>query len=277
MNKVEFGLRFKNAQLLESKKGDWWIWVIGIIVMILGVALIAICVWLLCKSYSDGNPLAAYAGGIGSGLAVVFAGITQLLLSIHRKRDSEEEKYLRTEHDYTNFFVKNIECNERVLIVLSRAYEACNIDMVYKNEKIILSYCVGNPNATINDLCSKYIYEIVYTIVSRDDFREPITKSYSIPTKAAGNYIFDAFLSCFDTEIKKTIYSIEKMLQKKYFRFYDNKFFSYNMENSLNKYVKMILSYLLIITRGSNLYGSINEIVELAPFTLYYYSKLGEK
>lgn len=277
MEKIDIGLKFKNAQVLNNKKNDAWLWIVATVIMVFGVALVVSCVCLLFKSYQDGNPLAAYVGGIGSGLGLLFAGITQFLVSIHRKRDSENKKYLAAEHDYTNFFIKNIESNEMVSIVLTKAIESCKIKMEYNNEKVMLSYDISKPKATLSDLCKSFISAIVMTIISKEDFREPLAAKYSFPVLIGKTYNFNAFLSCFDTEIKKTINSIEKMLQRKYFEFYDNDFFDYNMSNSLNKYVYVLLVYLLIITRGSNLYGNNNTIVELAPFTLYYFSKLGEK
>lgn len=265
-------LRIKSYLKKRTKNKDFWIWIIAALFIGAGLTLSIFSLILLVKSYKTTNILAAYGGAIGSGLTLALAGFTQILVFLHRKRDAKDNKINKTEHDFTNFFIKNYHWNDIISLVLMKVNKELNISLEFKQSgevKIKYDYSIFNFAA----LRKEYVSKLVIMINTSKHLIGMLDHSYGLNVnslKAMDKVI--ALFSAFDTEVKKSAMSVEKILQAKHSFKYEDDFYDLNMRDRLDSYVKTILPYFIIIIHDNHNYNFSINAFDLIPFILYHLS-----
>lgn len=255
-----------------KKKNDFWIWFLAGLLIFLGLSLAVFSLVMLIKSYSDyDTPLAGYAGGIGGGFALILGGVTQIFLFVHRLEDEKNSKLIKTEHDYTNFFIKNYDFNEIVSIVLRETSQKLSISFEQSESNIIVfKYDHAIPN--IQQLRIEYLTVLANTLARNKVFSNILEKKYNLKLNGTISDL-EKLVSSFDTEVKKTIASIDKILQNHNNGRYSDEFFDYNLKDKIAEYINVLVPYLLIIIKDNSW---LNSNVDLFPFVFYYIVKKEE-
>lgn len=254
--------------LNNSKKSDWWIWVVATIFILGGISLSVAFSFLLVDSYKTTAILAAYSGAIVSGLTLSLAGLTQILVFLHRKQDEKAKKLEKVEHDYTNFFIKNYHWNEMISLILSHVNRELGIQLSFDSKKVTIKY--DDSISSFMDLRKKYIYSLATNLFGNDLLISMLKNSYNYQTGSNINKdLFNSF-SAFDTEIKKSAMSVEKILQARCNHKYEDNFYNFNMKDRLKDYSMTIMAYFLIIIHDNKNYNFAIKAVDLLPFMIYY-------
>lgn len=253
-----------------KKNRDVWVWFIASILALAGLALIIVFSKLLHDSYKKENgPYAAYSGAIGAGLAAIIACVTQILVFIHRKSDEKQKKLKKAEHDYTNFFIKNFDLNELILN---------NLEVV--TDSLLISYEINSAtgemffkyNAAYNDirtLTAHYIAALVKEVSINSEFGNMLIDKYKLNTKDP--HFYNKLFSCIDTEIKRALGSMEKILLNYENDQYDDEYYSYNIKKMVPKFLKCFVPYIVLIISNNSVVG-----VDNYSYIIYSISK-GEK
>ena len=271
-----------NIHESKIKHFDWWIWVASGIVITLGALLTVFSAKALYDSYS-GTPLVGYIAGISGGITIFFAGITQLMVLLHRRRDEKENKYSKVEHDFTNFFIKNSVWNEIVLYTLKHAKQAMKItgdikvsEINKKEKKTQIEISIEHTYANLNLLIDSYIIYIGDYLLRNTIFRNLLVDKYKIsfnkPFKL-NDYTIAA--SAFDTEVKKTLLTLEKIMQSYYQNHYDGDVFNSNLGKKLKQWTDVLIPYMVLILQSSTGKVGVNNI-DMVPYVLYDLSKKGK-
>lgn len=273
MNEEKIKIDFKEFPNGRKHK-DWWVWVLAGLFIAIGIALSVIFTILLIKSYEKENVLAAYSGAIVAGFALSLAGLTQVLVFIHRKQDEKSNRYNKIEHDYTNFFIKNYSFNEMIYMVLSDINRDLYISVNYneENKEVTINFDHTIPNISL--LRTKYLSLLVQNIFNHKLILGMLDKKYNFISKSKtnGDVVTNAY-SAFDTEIKVSAFCVQKMLQSMYMGKYETKYFNFNVKGRLKRLADAIIPYYLIIVHDNKNYYHAATAIDQVPFMLYYLFK----
>lgn len=262
-------LNIDNYLNKSKKKNEWWIWVFASMFILSGLALSISSLCLLVNSYASSMYLAAYAGAIGSGLTLSLAGLTQILVFIHRVQDEKAKKLDNVVHDYTNFFIKNYHWNEMISLIFLHINKKLDVTLKFDEKRVVISY--SNSISNFKELRRRYLYLLTVYLYKQDLFVGMLKDKYNfdINHKNISKAIFNAY-SAFDTEIKKSAMSVEKILQAKQNHKYEDEFYNFNMKERIKNYSLVIMPYFLIIIHDNQNFNFAAKAIDLLPFMMYY-------
>lgn len=263
-------LNIRNYKNLSKTKKEWWIWLIAGLFILSGLALSIVSIVLLSISYTGDSPLAAFAGAIGGGLTLALAGLTQILVFIHRKQDEKAKKLNKAEHDYTNFFIKNYHWNDIISLVLQVVNERLGIKLEFESKKVKVLF--DDSIVDFKNLRKLFISNLSSELYKNALASGMLKKAYNLETGTnLSSDVFNIF-SAFDTEIKKSAMSVEKILQAKSNSLYEKDFYDFNMKERLKSFALTIMPYFLIAIHDNQNYIFSATAVDLLPFMIYYLS-----
>lgn len=262
-------LKIDNYLEDNKKKNEWWVWLFALLFILSGLSLSVASLCLLINSYAFSTYLAAYAGAIGSGLTLSLAGLTQILVFIHRVQDEKAKRLDNVVHDYTNFFIKNYQWNEMISLILFHINKKLDVSLKFEDKRVIINYSDSIPN--FKELRRRYLYLLAISLYKQDLFVGMLKDKYNfdVDKKNISKILLNTY-SAFDTEIKKSAMSVEKMLQSKQNYKYEDKFYNFNMKERIRNYSLVVMPYFLIIIHDNQNFNFAAKAVDLLPFMIYY-------
>jgi hypothetical protein len=255
----------------SSAKSDWWIWAVSIVFVLAGATLVILFSILLYKSYSGGKTsVAAYAGAIGTGVAAMIAAVTQIIVFVHKKHDEKQKRLEKAEHDYTNFFIKNYEYNELILLVLEQVVQKLNVVCKTAEEGAVIEMHYSSTYSNLSNLRSAFVKELVNEVYNNSELGNMLMAKYSL-TGGLSSSLISKLFSCLDTEIKKTLNSLEKLLLNLHNDQYDKDYYFNKIKLNSKRFFDALLPYLILVIVDNTSHAS----VENYPYFIYSIVKKG--
>ena len=158
-----------------------------------------------------------------------------------------------------------------ISLLLSHVNRELGISLVFDGKERKVKIIFDSSIKSFVELRKKYVSILSSKIYKNNMFVGMLNDKYKFITENASNYDkFANAFSSFDTEIKKSAMSVEKILQAKCNFKYEDKFYDYNMKDRIINYMYTIMPYFLIIIHDNKNFNFAIKAVELLPFMVYY-------
>lgn len=260
-----FNIDYDDSTKVPRRRNRLLSWIIPSLFLIAGITLMVFCIVLLACSCGT-QP--AYSGGIGGGLTVALGAFTQMLVFKHRVEDEKTKRLLRTEHDYTNFFVKNVEWNETILKVLQNVENTLGISSRACDGGVFLVMCdpkYSDMDSLINEYRKTFEKEI-----QNNQMCTQLLANKNHDYKSSDLKLTKPLLL---PEVEKMIISVEKILTCKFTYNYDDDYYAHNMNGRIRNIVNSLVIFLLFYI-DNNFETNFNTgSIEPYPYIMYYIIK----
>ena len=267
-----FKLNFHRKKFSKKKGWDGWAYIIASIIGLAGVVLLVLSAILLSKSYdlfhknNNHAPLAAYAGGIGGGITVILGAITQIFVFRHRAKDENNKRFQKSEHDFTNFFIKNVAENDLIIRFLDKINNDLNLSCVFTGNNGLL--IESDVNSNVSSASNQYFSKIKSEIKTNTALIDVLVAKNHI--RGTGTLSESYLLELFRYSFKNMSESLEKMIQTYLGHSYDLVYFKNIMKRKIDYYAITIIPFLILIIgeKANEVFN--NDSLESYSHILYY-------
>lgn len=162
-----------------------------------------------------------------------------------------------------------------VYMVLSSVNESLGISISFDADHNAIINYTGTQSFTA--VRQQYVTLLVTEILTNAVFINLLNKkNNNIIARPLGPNTSGNVFSVFDTEIKTSAMSIEKILQSATNLDYEEEYYSFNMKDRISKIAKEILVYYLVIVHDNHQFVFAADVVDQIPFVLYDISRGGK-